>query len=1147
MISNGGNKKVKTTLVRSKTHSGRKEKNKGRSKEKDNTVRGVEVTVTDSASSGQVVYGSMRIGGVATYIDTSAESAAYLITGDTGSNNQLVWTAKTTGASGNQITITLVSVGTNGSISISVSGNDITVTLKSSSGTPQNTMSEVIAAIRANSSANALVSIQKLDNSKNGVVAAMTQTSLSYGGGKWLYQYITLSCHELDSIETVYLDNKAVTFGATPDPRWGTGIWANKVFWAFQKGTDDQVSQPDLMAQKPLAWLDTDRQQGCAGGLLITVWDENLFAEGPPKISFQVKGKPVYDPRSGETAFTDSNGEVIGRNGALVFADFLSTPIIRGGYGIPYEKIHSQTLQDAADKCGESINSEGRYAIDGVYDTSESRDQIKEQMLNAMGATLVERGGMYYLYPGAWREPEITLTEDDVRDGSSIVIKTHVSMSDSFNCIRGTFVDPGSNYNEADIPPVKNSTYISEDNDVEIWEDMALNFVTQPGQAQRLLRLELERVRQGVTVQFPAGLSGFLLQAADTVNLELPEFGYEPKIFEVIEQDIGIENDLVVGVNLFLRETAEGIYSDGDETTVDVAPNTTLPDPTDADEPTDLTLESGTDQLYRRGDGTVAPRIKVSWTDSVSPYVEHGGHYEIQFKPSLTTNWIDCASVSPGTGFTYLTDVQDGADYDVRIRAVNSIEYSSDWVTESNYTCLGKTEKPSDVTGFAAIITDDGIKLTWDQITDLDKSKYEIRVGSSWAAGTVIARLDASDGVAYTYQYRTAGTFTLRIKAIDTSNNYSTNDSSISITLTGPNPIKTFTVKTVNNNVLLNWLTPDASTFSVQKYHVYKGDTFDTAIKIGIVFGTFHTYVERVGGTFTYWVVAEDVGGNLSSEISQSGTVTVSENFYINDDRDPLGDYTNYQRCVITGSTEAPDEPAGSVYLPVDTKVVGGWPMLTFEDQTVESWMDSNGWSTFQDAIDAGFNQFLQPGSPGLPGFLEMEIDYGVAFSNSFIDFTFRETQLGTDSTTITCTLYTSLDEITWTTFENAQQAFSDSLQYLKIRLDFTGDGTFSLSKLDNFRVVVSLQRDEETGVVSALASDTNANPDLDGTYQAFTKSFSDIEDIQLTLQGTDPGYVILNFDDSPNPEGFRVLAFDKDGDRVDYIVRYRARGAIRP
>lgn len=1168
----------------------------GRRSDSRKTVRGKEFTIRRASPEATIIYGRMKTGGAATFVNTSNESLASLTVG-TG-NSQICFIAKTPGIAGNDIRIEVIVPVDQGSIVINTGPNAIQIVNKSSGSSPTGTSNQIIAAIRADSTANSMVTVHNGEGDGTGVVSAFDSTFLAEGGGTWLYQVITLACHEIEAVEKVFLDGREVTFGASPDARWGTGAFAHRVFMAVNYGSDSQPAQADLMAQLPALWTTDHRQRGHAHVVLILVWDANLFPQGLPEITFQVKGKKVYDPRSGLTTWS--------QNAALIIADYLMDT--RYGLGIPSGDIDMTTLGSAADTCDEAVSLNGggtepRYTINGHFDTSMSPQEVLEEMAAAIGGDIVYQGGKWYVHAGRWRSPALSLTIDDLRGPISIVTK--IPRRDLFNCVRGQYVNPNADYVETDFPLVKNDTYITQDGK-RLYEDIDLNFVTSSATAQRLSKIELERIRQGITIDWPGKLPMLQLRVSDTVNVTLAKYGWSNKTFEVRDIQFSVDAEGEIGVDLVLRETASGVFdwASGEETTVDLSPDTNLPDPFTVAAPTGLTLASGTTELYVRGDGTIASRLKVSWTEPGDEFVTVGGHYEIQFKRHDASDWSQSYSVPGGNTFQHIYDVEDAIAYDVQIRSVNSLNAASSWVQSLNYTVIGKTEPPSDVTVFSASVAPFGILISWTQIADLDADQYELREGSSWGSATLIAQVRGSQ---YASDFRMAGTYHLLIKAVDTSGNYSVNAASYSIvvnsptappspshtivgpdcqlswleasgdfaiqeyevrygasfgagqlvatsrtlnltipvnwgstrtfwiaardvagnlgtatsravTITNPSSVMDFGASVVDNNVLLDWTEPSVTTLPVQKYDVYKGDDFGSAVLLGTVFGTFHTYVENGGGTFTYWLVTIDTAGNRSSEVSTTAVVTAPNDFFIRDDTYPLmADATSSNVVVINSDP-----------LVIRACVDGS--------ETWGDWWDNNSWTTWQDAIDDS-PEYLQPTET--TGYIQFQLDYGVLLSPSFVDFSWVALNIDA-GVVITPKISASDDGSSWTDYAGVSQAFTDAFQYVRCRLDFSAVSNLDLVEISQMRIRVSLRLSEETGSITCNSGDSG------GTTVTLTLDWLDVSEIGTQVQGTTAAFSVVDFTDIPNPTSFKILVFDTDGNRVTRDVFYRVKGAVQ-
>ncbi len=106
--------------------------------------------------------------------------AAALTTALTGTNNDIVYTAKTKGDTG--ITVAYVDPGATHTLSVAVVEKAITVTLGYATGAITSTGDDVKAAIAANAAANALVSTaDAAANDGSGLVTAMAATPLTGG------------------------------------------------------------------------------------------------------------------------------------------------------------------------------------------------------------------------------------------------------------------------------------------------------------------------------------------------------------------------------------------------------------------------------------------------------------------------------------------------------------------------------------------------------------------------------------------------------------------------------------------------------------------------------------------------------------------------------------------------------------------------------------------------------------------------------------------------------------------------------------------------------------------------------------------------------------------------------------------------------
>lgn len=690
---------------------------------------------------------------------------------------------------------------------------------------------------------------------------------------------ITIACHEINDITKVFINNTQIT---VTKGNWATGpgLYNDNVFFDFEYGTDSQATNTNFNTNASSIWTSSHRQRGNAYAYIVLKWDGELFADGIPEITFEVEGKPVYDYSAATTQFDD--------NAANIIADYLTDTSY--GLGIAQADIDTTAWSAAETKCQEAVTitrspySEDRYTINGWFTADKSHGEVLEDMSTAMAGFVLFSEGKWFIKAGEYRTPTVTLDESDLR--SRLEVGLRAPRSELFNAVGASFVDKTSNYEVTDCPEVKNATYQSEDGEY-IKEEITLPFTTSPETAQRICKIHLEDNRQMISISAVWGLKAFELDVGDSVNVDIERYGWSSKVFEVEEISlVEQESDDVplLGVAMDLKETASGIWTwSNEETTHDLSPNTNLPNPWTVENVTSLALASGTDHLDIRLDGTVFSRIYASWTQASDYFITSGGHIEVQYKKSADSSWNQAPNLLGDATFSYILDVQDGVNYDVRVRFVNALGVTGDWASVTGHTVVGKTAAPSDITDLAYSVENYQLKFIWTPITDLDADKYELRYGASWAAGTLIGQ---TSGGSFYWAVAPAGTYTVRIKAIDTSGNYSTTDDTVSVTVTAPGPVVNLKAWTTDNNVLIDWDEPATGTLLIDHYNVYKGATFASAQFLGKKTGTFYTYIELLGATYTYWLEPVDIADNTGTATSVTLNVYDPPDFHLKADAD---------------------------------------------------------------------------------------------------------------------------------------------------------------------------------------------------------------------------------------------------------------------
>lgn len=323
-------------------------------------------------------------------------------------------------------------------------------------------------------------------------------------------------------------------------------------------------------------------------------------------------------------------------------------------------------------------NAEPRYHGGGVFDTEANLSDTVAKIMASAAGRAYPIGGAWSILTGAWRAPTLEFTIDDIR-GDGITWKNGLSLSESYNIVKGTFAGPSTYYQDTDYPFAKYFAFIASDYGQESVRNLDLDYMTRSTGAQRVAKIELFRGRQGISVSATFSTKAMQVQPGDVVMLTIPRYGWSEKYFEVTTFAFDATAEGLF-CKLELRETAEAIYNwgSGEAIDYDPAPNTTLTSPFDVSVPTSVAYNSrfvettGGDSIYT---------LQLEWDEHPDAFVREFGDFEIQFKKSVDTAWLPSFFVAGTLTASDIVTASDSVTYDLRIRARNSLGVRSGWVT----------------------------------------------------------------------------------------------------------------------------------------------------------------------------------------------------------------------------------------------------------------------------------------------------------------------------------------------------------------------------------------------------------------------------------------------------------------------------------
>jgi hypothetical protein len=569
---------------------------------------------------------------------------------------------------------------------------------------------------------------------------------------KDLHRIIAYAGHEVTSFDEIYVNDEVVTLDGTGNvisPAKYDGLIRIKE----HLGSPSQTADTYLVAESDGLWTTQHTLNGIAYLYIRLSFSSDAFPNGVPEITATIKGKKIYDPRDGTTAWSD--------NPALCIRDYITS-----GYGLGEDaaQLDDTLVSAAANVCDETDTEAGttRYTCNGAFLTSATPYDMLNDLLTSMGGMLWYAQGKWRMKPAYWTEPVLSLTNDDLRSGLNV--STRHSRRDNFNIVKGTFRGEESNWQVTDYPEVKNTDFINADGGQESTADIDLPFTDNSIEARRTARIALERNRQQLTVQASFGLRALAVQVGDNVTLTVPRMGWDNKEFEVISWNFGLVDTLDLQVTMTLREISESVFDEVDDGIVYERDNTTLLSPFEVPG-----VGLGATVVAKVFAEKLVNELTLTVTSASDLRIDS---VEVQYKAVADTDYTTVGSGELGK--FVIIDLEKGF-YDARARAINTFGVKGEWEYLFNIEVDALSAPPANITNFIRELSAGTIFFSWDAVPDLDLSYYSVKhnpntSGATWGnSSTVITKVARPSTVASL----PARSGTFLIKAYDKNGNES--------------------------------------------------------------------------------------------------------------------------------------------------------------------------------------------------------------------------------------------------------------------------------------------------------------------------------------------------------------------------------------
>jgi hypothetical protein len=223
--------------------------------------------------------------------------------------------------------------------------------------------------------------------------------------------------------------------------------------------------------------------------------------------------------------FQRQSGESETRYISAVYADGLID--VTNGFARSYE---------AGSLASWSGSTEKRYEFDAYITTGAPPSEIRDTFVTCCAGTFTYSGGKMLMRPGYYVPPSATLSEDDL--AGAITVPALLGGDEISNEITGTFVDPSTLYQPADVPT--RSTY---SDDVR-QQAVDLPHITSVYRGQRILEYLLRKSQAERRVTWPMNIAGLAVSTLDTVQIATARYGLSNYSFQVtgwgLSQDFSV-------------------------------------------------------------------------------------------------------------------------------------------------------------------------------------------------------------------------------------------------------------------------------------------------------------------------------------------------------------------------------------------------------------------------------------------------------------------------------------------------------------------------------------------------------------------------------------------------------------------------------
>ena len=357
------------------------------------------------------------------------------------------------------------------------------------------------------------------------------------GGNGRLYQVVVIHHGAVDGLIAFWWDGEKKVYSAD-----GYVERYKRNFFNDGSGDGGDWSWNDFDPADdfPTLWTPQHRLEGQAA-MLVYFGDpsDEDFAKVFPKgsqtqVQAEIRGVRVRS-LSGAMEYTENAG--------LCLRDFMTHP---DGWNIPLARLDSASWTAFVNRCAEQLpvlsgGTQARYRLAGYYSLNDALKDTTARMLATCDGQIYETAeGNIGILGGAWSNPEVTITADDIL---SIEMQDGFDPFTDYNVLKPSFVSPDHGYQVTEVAEIRDeASLLTQEERFETYE---VDMCPLSPQLQRLAKIKMAKDRReyvgtmttnlvGMKARFPKG------DGVHTIRIVAGEFGLDG-VFEVTSHSFDVE------------------------------------------------------------------------------------------------------------------------------------------------------------------------------------------------------------------------------------------------------------------------------------------------------------------------------------------------------------------------------------------------------------------------------------------------------------------------------------------------------------------------------------------------------------------------------------------------------------------------------